>query len=206
MTVHGTEMNRMDTINELRDAVFEIRERLRRQDRFSDEEHIKLLRNELIAMAASIDQARREISALQPPERSTNQITTAAGELEAILHTTQEAADQILTAAETLLELSSQLKGTGTPPELAAQIQEQTMILLTACSFQDLTGQRTSKVLKALRFIEDRVTAMVDIWGDDATQVPPAVAPDNDAREDAHLLNGPTAGGISQSGIDALFD
>jgi chemotaxis regulatin CheY-phosphate phosphatase CheZ len=204
--MHSTDLDGPDNLAEIREAVFEIRDRLRRQDRFDDEGHVKLLRNELIAMASSIDQARREIAALQPPERATNQITTAAGELEAILHTTQEAADQILTAAETVMSLSAQLKETGTAPELAARIEEQTMILLTACSFQDLTGQRTTKVLKALRFIEDRVTAMVDIWGEDAIQVKPAAAPEADKREDAHLLNGPAAGGVSQSAIDALFD
>ncbi len=188
---------------DIRDAVFEVRDRLRQQDSLGDDRHIKLLRSELFAMAGSIEQARREIAALRPPERSTNQITTAAGELEAILHTTQEAADQILTAAETLMGLCAELKAAGAAPALAERMEEQTLVLLTACSFQDLTGQRTGKVLKALRFIEDRVTAMVDIWGTDGIQAVPVPAPDR--REDAHLLNGPGAG-VSQSAIDALFD
>ena len=35
----------------------------------------------------------------------------------------------------------------------------------TACSFQDITGQRTEKVVNVLRFIEQRINAMIEIWG-----------------------------------------
>src|SRR5258708_4849363 len=44
-----------------------------------------------------------------------------------------------------------------------------------ACSFQDLTGQRTDKVIEALRFVEERIATMIDIWGKGpGTQTPEA--------------------------------
>ena len=80
--------------------------------------------------------------------------------------------------------------------------------IFTACSFQDLTGQRTSKVINALRYIEQRVNAMIAIWGVEGvkpnTDIPDAFT---DKRPDAHLLNGPALDGygVSQSDVDALF-
>ena len=76
---------------------------------------------------------------------------------------------------------------------------------MTACSFQDITGQRTTKVVNVLRYIEQRVNSMVQIWSGDA--VDPAATQPLDTRPDAHLLNGPAVAGagVSQDDIDALF-
>ena len=41
------------------------------------------------------------------------------------------------------------------------------MEIFTACSFQDLTGQRTTKVINVLRYIEQRIGSMIAIWGED---------------------------------------
>ena len=43
------------------------------------------------------------------------------------------------------------------------------MEIFTACSFQDLTGQRTTKVINVLRYIEQRIGSMIAIWGEDKT-------------------------------------
>jgi chemotaxis regulatin CheY-phosphate phosphatase CheZ len=76
---------------------------------------------------------------------------------------------------------------------------------MTACSFQDLTGQRITKVVNALRYIETRINAMIGIWGiDEAAKAEASKA--DDARPDAHLLNGPQTEAADQSEIDSLFD
>ncbi len=36
-----------------------------------------------------------------------------------------------------------------------------------ACAFQDITGQRGSKVVKSVTYVEERVNALVDIWSKD---------------------------------------
>ena len=77
--------------------------------------------------------------------------------------------------------------------------------MLTACSFQDITGQRTTKVVSTLHYIEQRVNSMVGIWGaQDGRGVPAldikAAEPD-DAPMHAHAPE-PRP---SQADIDAIF-
>src|SRR3954454_13573343 len=96
--------------------------------------------------------------------------------------------------------------------DLANDIEVQVMEIMTACSFQDITGQRTTKVINTLRYIEERVNALIEVWGVDRTgsgAIPDVAAAHrklNDARPDAHLLNGPQLDGqgVSQNDIDAL--
>jgi hypothetical protein len=79
------------------------------------------------------------------------------------------------------------------------------MNVFTACSFQDLTGQRTTKVINALRYIEQRVAALIALWGlseADAGNPPPGP---QDTRPDGHLLHGPSLDGIDQGGVDRLM-
>jgi chemotaxis protein CheZ len=82
--------------------------------------------------------------------------------------------------------------------------------IFEACNFQDLTGQRISKVMTTMKFIEHHINVMMDIWGGvDAIKqhAPPVI----DTRVgDARLLNGPKGpdeeGHASQDDIDALFN
>jgi len=75
-----------------------------------------------------------------------------------------------------------------------------------ACSFQDITGQRTDKVVQALRFLEARINSMMEIW--QLGEVAPAAKLEiEDSRPDAHLLNGPQMDGsaLEQNDIDAMI-
>ena len=93
---------------------------------------------------------------------------------------------------------------------LSEEIQERVVSIFEACNFQDLTGQRIKKVMTTMKFIENHIAVMMDIWGGiDAikSHAPPIV----DSREsDDRLLNGPKLAGdvghASQDDIDALFD
>ena len=79
--------------------------------------------------------------------------------------------------------------------------------MFEACSFQDITGQRVTKVVKLVTYIEDRVNALIDIWVKSALDEV-EVTPDREKTEDEKLLQGPQLNdeGISQSEIDKLFD
>jgi chemotaxis protein CheZ len=87
----------------------------------------------------------------------------------------------------------------------AAKLGEIVGEIYEACSFQDITGQRIAKVLRALRTIEERLARMAATL-DRAGSGP--VAPTADTRiGDAALLNGPqlASQAMSQSDIDALL-
>ena len=120
---------------------------------------------------------------------------------------------RILEAAESIDQAASALSKVNSPDQqkiLSEEIQERVISIFEACNFQDLTGQRISKVMSTMKFIEKHIYDMMEIWGGvDAIKAhaPPIV----DHREgDDRLLNGPKldgdAGHASQDDIDALFD
>lgn len=184
--------------------------------------HIDILRQELQEMSATIHQARSSIAALRPQDPSANRIMAATEELDAIVTAAERATSDILNAAERIQEAVNRLRKT-TGEEDSASIAElddidaQCIDIFTACSFQDITGQRTTKVVNTLRYLEQRVNAMIEIWGVSAEaagngkETAAAKFLDDvgdlmDKRPDAHLLNGPALrGGVSQDDVDAMF-
>ena len=94
--------------------------------------------------------------------------------------------------------------------QLILDIQERVISIFEACNFQDLTGQRISKVMTTMKFIENHINAMMEIWGG-VDAIKAHATPIVDTRDgDAKLLNGPKLDGdvghASQGDIDALFD
>lgn len=167
-------------------------------------QHVSVLRRELLEMAASIEQARREVAALRPQDGDSDKFLSATNELDAIVTSTERASFDILNSAERLMDLGARLRRGGADAELCSDIEAEVTNIFTACSFQDLTGQRTSKVVSALRYIEQRINAMTAIWDLDGVEPTGEAA---DSRPDAHLLNGPSlpGHGIGQSDVDLLF-
>lgn len=203
---------RLVAIDEARRIASSMREWTLRQFEVQKEAtSLEVLRAELQSMAAHIQTAKAEIAALHTKDSkldaSSNRIVTATSELDQIVQATERATSDILNAAERVMEIAGNL-----PAELAEPSQlltDQATEIFTACSFQDITGQRIAKVVNALRYIDQRVAAMVDIWGADAlTRVTPSADGPSDSRADAHLLNGPSmpGQGRTQDEIDALLN
>ena len=62
--------------------------------------HIEVLRRELLEMAGSIEKARREVAALQPPDAGNDRIMTATSELDAIVSSTERPVGPTLSSLE----------------------------------------------------------------------------------------------------------
>lgn len=170
--------------------------------------HIEILRRELQEMSHSIVQTRQEIAAIKPADAGNNRIMAATEELDAIVTATERATSDILTAAERLLEMSSEMGELAGAESFAEEISSLSTNILMACSFQDITGQRTTKVVNVLRYLEQRVNTMIEIWGIEGIKSAPlAMAKPDDKRPDAHLLSGPQldGAGVSQDDIDAMM-
>jgi chemotaxis protein CheZ len=176
-------------------------------------EQCEKLKIELDLIHDAIDRTKREIAVLHGKSFDGAEMAKVNGELGAVVGGTEQATQQILEAAEAIDQASSALSKVNTPDQqkrLSEEIQERVISIFEACNFQDLTGQRISKVMSTMKFIEHHINSMMDIWGGvDAIKahVPTHV----DTREDADkLLNGPKldgdAGHASQDDIDALFD
>jgi hypothetical protein len=134
------------------------------------------VRLDLVDLANIIARTRSEIAAIQP-EGGSN-IGHATNELDAIVDTTERATSDILTAAEQTQEIAWTLRERGVDPAMCDQIDALVTEIYTACSFQDLTGQRIRKVIDALRFLERRLDAMLAVSRGTAPPVVPAQAPE----------------------------
>jgi len=206
--------SRLVAISEVRRLVREFRDHLPKPEAAAassdrrDDPHIRILREELREMSAYIHQTRKEIAALRPADAAgSNRIMAATGELDAIVSATERATSDILNGAERIQALAGKLPRAPEVTPIADDIVAQVTEVLTACSFQDITGQRTTKVVNTLRYIEQRVNSMIEIWGVDGL-LPNAPPPGHveDERPDAHLMHGPAVdGGPSQADVDALF-
>ncbi|CAO3413929.1 hypothetical protein [Azospirillum doebereinerae] len=171
---------------------------------------------ELTAITQVVQEARSDIAALKATDTGSNRIEAATGELDEIVAATERATTDILNAAEKIQEITMSIpRGDPDLAERIDAIEAWCIEVMTACSFQDITGQRTTKVVNTLRYIEERVNTMIEIWGVERLAVGGAGNGDvsshrksGDTRPDAHLLNGPQLGGpeVSQDAIDALFD
>jgi chemotaxis protein CheZ len=176
-------------------------------------EQCEKLKVELDLIQDAINSTKREIAAIHGKSFDGNEMAKINGELGAVTNGTEQATQQILECAEFIDQAASALAKVNTPDQqkiLSEEIQERVVAIFEACNFQDLTGQRIGKVMNTVKFIEQHITIMMDIWGGvDAIKAhAPAIV---DQREgDARLLNGPKlegdAGHASQDDIDALFD
>ena len=176
-------------------------------------EQCEKLKVELDLIYDAINRTKREIAVLHGKSFDGNEMSKVTGELGAVVGGTEEATQQILEAAESIDQAASALSKVNSPDQqkiLSEEISERVVSIFEACNFQDLTGQRISKVMATMKFIENHITVMMDIWGGvDAIRAhaPPII---DDREGDAKLLNGPKiegdAGHASQNDIDALFD
>lgn len=78
-------------------------------------------------------------------------------ELEAVVTATENAANQIMEAAEAI---STWLQSGGDPASLSA-VTEQVNAIFEACTFQDLTGQRIRRAIEHLQHVETMLTGMM---------------------------------------------
>jgi chemotaxis protein CheZ len=176
-------------------------------------EQCEKLKIELDLIHDAISRTKREIAVLHGKSFEGDEMAKVNGELGAVVGGTEEATQQILEAAEAIDNAATALGKVTSPDQqkiLSEEIQERVVSIFEACNFQDLTGQRISKVMATMKFIEHHIVEMMEIWGGvDAIKAhaPPII----DTREgDDRLLNGPKLDGdhghASQNDIDALFD
>ncbi|HLY87357.1 MAG TPA: protein phosphatase CheZ [Acetobacteraceae bacterium] len=154
---------------------------------------------EVEELGKTISSAKAEIAALRVDDITQAHIPFATDELDAIVDHTATATNAILSSCETLDEVAGSLSG-----EPAAKLQDATTRIYEACSFQDITGQRITKVVGTLKTIESKVAQIIAAFGSGG---PPIETPTEEAVGEAALLNGPQhpAVAMDQSDIDRLL-
>jgi len=167
------------------------------------------LHKQLSELRDHIEETKKEIATIRHPGDEEDRLTSAAMELDAIVSATEQATHRILNATEELDERITKIRDRSDDVGIHNVLEEmsrQTIEILEACNFQDISGQRTNKVIKTINFLEERILSMIDIWGVEEFE-----GIDVDRKEldgDAALLQGPQheGRGISQDDIDSLFD
>lgn len=162
------------------------------------------------ALARYINTARAEIAELRPDDINSEHLPAATDELTAIVGATEQATHTIFEAVESIEALTEQMD-----PAVAEKVSAAITSVFEACGFQDITGQRITKVVTALQKVEAKVDALLQAFGDDIRRDGAPRAPERKirtpsgarARPDEHLMNGPQLpeNAISQDDIDALF-
>ena len=157
--------------------------------------------HEVEGLARFIHSAKQEILNIRPDDISLAHIPEATIELDAVVAAAANATGIILDRAEELDRLGASLD-----KETAAKINEAVTAIFEACNFQDITGQRITKVVRTLRYIESKVDNLVKAFGSEFGDLEPAPGvPEPEG--DAALLHGPqlTENANSQADIDAIL-
>lgn len=163
-----------------------------------------MLLRELQAVADYVMRIKQEIGALRANELYRSRIPVAHDELGNVVDATQSATNTIMAAAEDILgSVEEDFEAYRT------LVQAKVMEIFEACSFQDITGQRITKVSEQLAQVEKRLSRFAAAVNarDVSVQVDPEDAR-RESRKQELMLNGPQAegAGVSQDDIDALFD
>lgn len=159
---------------------------------------------ELRELLQFINSAKGELVGMQPKSLSNRDIPDANVQLDAVVAATEDAAGSIMDAADAIDTLADEAED-----EMATKLGEIATNLFQASSFQDLTGQRITKVAKTLTHLEDRLNALADAIGDDYVEPAEDISVDDEgvAVNDEDLLHGPQleGEGNTQEEIDALL-
>jgi chemotaxis protein CheZ len=157
------------------------------------------LLREVEELGQMIANTKSEIAALRVDDITDHDIPFATDELDAIVEHTAHATNAILESCEMLDEVAASLQG-----DPAVKLQAATTKIYEACGFQDITGQRITKVVTTLKTIEGKVAHIVARFGSAGAHTGGAVSR---AGPDGNLLNGPqlAAHAMDQSDIDKLL-
>lgn len=149
-----------------------------------------------------IEETRYEISSLSPQEIKGKHIAGATDELDAIIADTSKATSCIMDSCDVVQDKAASIGG-----EDGNDIVEEIMKIYEACSFQDITGQRISKVVKTFQAIESKIDHLVSVLGIRVREYSEDDAEDDGREGDEKLLNGPQlpSEAITQSDIDKLL-
>ncbi len=160
---------------------------------------------ELESLAAYIKSVKSEITAIRPDQVKKDYLPLAADELDAIVEATAEATNAIMDAAEIVEQVAGE-----SPPDTGGKLRDATTSIYEACGFQDITGQRINKVVRALKDIEEKVDRLMAAFGGEAAAAGPGKKPKKKKDgpvTDESLLEGPQLKnkGSSQEEVDALL-
>ncbi|MEW5727447.1 MAG: protein phosphatase CheZ [Pseudomonadota bacterium] len=169
---------------------------------------VLVLKKELVGLFGHLQKIRKELAALNTPGAD-DHFGSMSEQLDAIVAATEGATNTIMESVEGIDDLMNQARAATDDPAQTAifdQVTDKVNAVFEACSFQDITGQRVTKVVNSLKFVEERINAIIFTWGkDELTKVVVEIKEEKDP--DKQLLHGPQlpGQGVSQEEVDKML-
>jgi chemotaxis protein CheZ len=162
---------------------------------------LETLAREIDGVASYLRSLRVAINALRVPELVDTRLRAAQQDLLDVVSATQDAANKILDTAEMILSA----KETG--DDYRALVEDRMMALLEICSFQDLAGQRVTRVSKTISALDERLSGFArEVRASNGKVGPETREAARLGFEEANLLHGPqTISDARQAEIDQLM-
>lgn len=186
------------------------------------QKELNLVKNEIRALSFSIQSTKKEIATLYRAQSGhQNRFTVVTDELDTIVKDTESATSAIMDIAENIDDAATNIISTAESSYVAGvaeEISQNVVRMFESCNFQDLTGQRITKVINTMKMIDDRIQNIINIWGDDEFSTYTDLEADPTGLDNLQsVLAAPTEENekvtqieaddiMSQDDLDALFD
>lgn len=168
------------------------------------------LKTALIDVGHFIKKGRENLATSSPEEIVERYIPDSTLELEAIIAGTEKASNEIMDSCDAIEAAVAGLEG-----DAKAAVLAETAKIFAACGFQDITGQRATKVISYLAQVEEKTIILIkglkNFFDKEGTLPEEYNSPEDDTDgeiSDEDLLNGPQleGEGLSQEEVDAMLN
>ena len=168
------------------------------------------LSRQVVQLYEYMERIKGELAAVKHPNAQVDHFNKAADQLDAIVQATEDATNTIMEMTEANQAIVRALKDKLRVDEITEDLDkvlENSNHVYEACTFQDITGQRISKIVKTMNLLEGTLSSLVVIIGKDSIAALPVK---EETHEEGEIpMDGPALDGeesVSQADIDALFD
>ena len=167
---------------------------------------------------ADLSRINDQISALKSANPDEDKLQLVRQELETVVEATDKAANEIMNQSDEIHTVIDKIRDEISSANIAkievhlSSLEAIATNLLTACEFQDLTGQRINRASNTIHRLEEQIGDLFLTLGiaEGTGAGGLDVTDSGDERPDQDLLHGPqdegAGGSISQADIDAMFD
>ena len=168
------------------------------------------LKGEVVKLFQAIQEIKSELAEIKHPGSDADHFETVADQLNEIVHETEKASNTIMQAAEGITDIANKLQTSIKYKGALFMFQDMfghANTIFEACAFNDITGQRITKITKVVNLIEGTLNSLVAVVGKEGLAALP-LAETSPIKDDDVPMDGPAigGGGVSQAEIDKLFN
>ena len=172
-------------------------------------EELELLQAEILNLFNYIQRVRKEVAAITRSDEGNGRFDNMSDQLDAIVQATEDATNSIMEVVEQNTDTIDKIRAKTEDAEIVAlldELENNSSNIFEACTFQDITGQRVTKIARSVTYVESRVNSLIEIFGKE--HLDNVDVETDDKTEDEKMLNGPQfeGEGVTQDEIDKLFD